>query len=472
MNVLRALITSIGVGAAALSVAGAAAEVASDYASSMLLTTQGGEALYRIELPVAVYGGIQHADLSDLRVFNAANELVPFALADATPPAPNPSETFSPPVFPVWAVPGKRVDQLDVRIEQRADGTLTSIKTMGAPTRPNAPKQAVNYIIDATAIALPIAVMRPQWQTEPENYIGSARVEASDDLKDWKTIVAGASLVYLVQGQTRLAQDRILLPPTKAKYYRVTFGASAPMLSDMQMDAPALRGDPPRQSIRVPGHAGAKPGEIEFDLGVRAPVDRIRIDVRQSNALAPVRIESRFDARAEWRPVVTTIAYRIVRDGKEIASPDVPVAPNTSREWRAVVDAASGGLGTPPPELEASWPARNLVFVARGAGPFTLAFGKKDATRAALPLPSLIPGYRDQGENSLPAATIGALQVAPPPAPSLLPGFLADQEPQRIGLWAALIAGVLLLAAMAWKLSRQMQKGAAGTTAARADEPK
>src|SRR6185436_15524752 len=121
-------------------------------AAAMQLTTQGGEALYRIELPVAVYAGVQHADLSDLRVFNAAKELVPFALAEAAPPAANPAETFSPPVFPVWAIPGKRIDQLDVRIEQKEDGTVTSIKTMGAPAKPkaNTKQQAVNYIIDAT----------------------------------------------------------------------------------------------------------------------------------------------------------------------------------------------------------------------------------------------------------------------------------------------------------------------------------
>jgi len=54
---------------------------------------------------------------------------------------------------------------------------------------------------------------------------------------------------------------------------------------------------------------------------------------------------------------------------------------------------------------------------------------------------------------------LARLRLAPPPAPSLLPSFLADHEPQRIGLWAALIVGVLLLAGMAWRLSRQMQKG-------------
>jgi hypothetical protein len=447
--------------------AAAAAESPSDYAAALPLTTQGGEALYRVELPVSVYAGVQHADLRDVRVFNAANELVPYALVNEAPPPPAPAETFRPNVFPLWTVPGKPIDQLEVQIEQRADGSVVSITTKGkVPKKLEASRNVINYVVDASAIELPLTAIVPQWTQVPENYIGTARVEASDDLKSWRTVIAGATLVYLVQGQTRLQQDRISFPPTKAKYFRMTLGTSAPLLSGLTMEAPALRSEPRRQSAKVAGRAGAKPNEIEFDVGVRAPVDRVRIVVNQTNALAPVKLESRSDPKTDWRPVVSTIAYRIVRDGKEIASPEVPVALNPSPAWRIVVDPASGGLGTPPPELEASWTARNLVFLARGQGPYTLAFGKKDATAAAMPLTALFPGYRDQGELTLPAAAVGELRAAPPPAPSILPSFVAEQDPKRLGLWAALIAGVLLLAAMAWRLSRQMQRGAAAATSA------
>src|SRR5205814_10438373 len=101
--------------------------------------------------------------------------------------------------------------------------------------------------------------------------IGSARVEASDDLKSWRTLVSGASLVYLAQGQARLQHDQIQIPPTKSRYFRITLGSNAPLLAGLQMEAPALRPEPKRQSVRVAGHPGPKPGEMEFDVGVRAP---------------------------------------------------------------------------------------------------------------------------------------------------------------------------------------------------------
>jgi hypothetical protein len=444
----------------------ACAESPGDFAATVPLTAQGSEALQRIELPVDVYANVLHADLRDVRIFNAAGEPVPFAFVGDAVPAPQPPETYSPPVFPVWGVPGKRIDQLDVRIEQRADGTLTSIRTVGAPP-PTRTTHPINYIIDASAIALPIAVMRPQWETPPENYVGTARVEASDDLKSWRTLVADASLVYLVQGSARLSQDRILTPPTRAKYFRVTFGSNAPLLVDMQLDAPALRGEPRRQSVRVAGRVGAKPNEIDYDVGVRAPVDRVRIVVRETNALAPVRLESRADPKAPWRTVVSSIAYRLVRDGRDVASPDLAIAISSHPEWRLVIDPASGGLGTPPPDLEVSWPARHLVFLARGAGPFLLAAGNKDAAVAALPISSLMPGYRADAETTLPVAMMGEVRKTPPPAPPLFSNLLGGQEPRKIGLWAALILGVAILAVMAWRLSRQMQRGGASGDAER-----
>ena len=443
---------------------------ASDYAGALPLTTRPGEAMHRIELPVSVYAGVEHADLRDLRVFNAAGELVPYALASDRPAPTPPVASFTPPVFTVWGEVGKAPGQLDVRIEQREDGSVVSIKTNETRRKKGreAPvRYAVAYIIDASKIDSPIAAMTPQWRQAPDNYVGTVRIEAGDDLKEWRPLLSGAPLAFLTQGQARLVQDSYRFAPTRSKYFRVILSPKAPEMIGLNAEAPSERAETRRQSLRVAGRAGANAGEIEFDLGLRAPVDRIRVVVPQPNALAPVRLDVRPDPRGEWRPVVSTVAYRIVRDGQELASPAVPVAPNPSPRWRAVVDQASGGFGSALPELEVSWPARNLVFLARGAGPYLLAFGRREAQAAQLPLATLVPGYRDGDETAFPIAEIGALRTAPPPAPSIMPQLLGDLDPKKFGLWAALIIGVLVLALMAWRLSRQMKNGAVR----REDEP-
>ena len=185
MNRIDRSIASLALALAMQMPAANAAENPSDYAAALPLTTQGGEALYRAELPVSVYAGARHADLRDMRVFNAANELVPYALVTEPTPPPAPAEAFTPNVFPVWSVPGKRIDQLDVQIRQREDGSVVSITTKGiapkAKQQADSSRQVINYIVDAATIELPLTSIVPRWTTPPENYIGTARVEASDD---------------------------------------------------------------------------------------------------------------------------------------------------------------------------------------------------------------------------------------------------------------------------------------------------
>jgi hypothetical protein len=95
------------------------------------------------------------------------------------------------------------------------------------------------------------------------------------------------------------------------------------------------------------------------------------------------------------------------------------------------------------------------VFVARGEGPFALAYGNPQATPVALPLATLIPGYERGAELRLPEAKAGAVVQGPPP--SRWERIVGEAQPRRIALWAVLLAGVATLGVMAWRLSRQMR---------------
>src|SRR5690349_21227002 len=66
----------------ALATAGlaAGAERPADFAYGIPLEADGKDALYEVTLPAAVYRGVTRADLGDLRVFNGASEVVPYAL--------------------------------------------------------------------------------------------------------------------------------------------------------------------------------------------------------------------------------------------------------------------------------------------------------------------------------------------------------------------------------------------------------
>ncbi len=105
------------------------------------------------------------------------------------------------------------------------------------------------------------------------------------------------------------------------------------------------------------------------------------------------------------------------------------------------------------PVIHIGWPPQKLVFAARGAGPFQLAYGNSEAKAASYPIDSLIPGYKTESEFKVKPAALGE-QVT-------LSGAARLRKPpdyKKWALWGSLILGVCVLGWMAYRLSRQISK--------------
>jgi hypothetical protein len=150
--------------------------------------------------------------------------------------------------------------------------------------------------------------------------------------------------------------------------------------------------------------------------------------------------------------------YHLVRDTATVESPAVEVPRRDARLVQAVLDPRSPPLAAPP-RLEVEWQPAQVVFVARGEGPYRLAFGKRDARAEALTVQQLIPGYQAYDEMKLAAALVGGVRAAAPEEPAWK-AMLGDTSPRKAALWAILVAAVALLAWMAIRLGRQMKEPA------------
>ena len=83
-----------------------------DFAFGFRVESSGQGPIWELTLPEAVYHGITRADLGDLRVFNAADAVVPHALRLLQAPkaaAPPPVEL---PIFPLHYHPGAGAEQV------------------------------------------------------------------------------------------------------------------------------------------------------------------------------------------------------------------------------------------------------------------------------------------------------------------------------------------------------------------------
>lgn len=424
----------------------------------------GEDSHYRFTLPADTYRGVTRADLGDLRVFNGAGEPVPYAFVPLRPATHKPA-VHAAKLFPLRGDEAKGMDGLNVRIRHTAGGgTSVDVSTSPASKR----RKLLGYILDPGELKVPFEALALDWQSR-EGFTGTARVEGSEDLKYWRTLAGAATVLYLEHAGQRLERRRIELAGARARYLRISFnGVPADfVLKGVQVELRPDKAEPAREWLALLGRAVPdRPGEYEFDTGGHFPVDRLRFALPQQNTVAQVqvlaryRVESRRGSEDRWQPMTSATLYRLRRNGTEVTNADLAVGPSASRHWLLRVDQRGGGLGSGEVRLEIGWVPHQVVFAARGAEPFTLAYGMKIAKPGALPITAVLPDYKEGEAIALKTASLAATAA---PAPRAAAGFseyfresVDSGQAKKWALWAALVVGVLLLVWMAFALLKQV----------------
>lgn len=449
----------------------AAPEAPERYARRWALELPTAAGVLRLPLPAEVLTQVQTADLRDLRVFNAAGQAVPLALAG--PRAQDASAAPAPialPVLPIRA--DARADAtagaaLSLRIEDGPAGRVVRLDdttAAGNAGRRAAPAgDLLGLLVDTRAQeqALEAIELDAQW---PAARPFTFRFDTSSDLRQWQPLAEVTA--YRAPDAQVLAPARAALGGAvlRSRYLRIRWDATA------APDAVQVQGVRllPRASARaaerlavplaLPAGAGRDPHVLQWRLPFAVPLAALELRPDAAPALVPVRVLARQQREQAWTPLARHVVFNLPRDGQAQHSPPLELGRAAWRDWRVEADAATPGFDVPPQVI--AWLApRQLVFVASGAPPFTLAAGRADAGRALLPVASLIPDYQAGAEDRLPAARLAS--GAPSPGADAGPGVVAvdaDSAPDlhRWTLWAILVAGVLALAAMAWKLMRQL----------------
>lgn len=419
-----------------------------DFATGMTLLTAAGQPFHRVELSLAVLAQTR-PDLADIRIFNGAGEALPYAFASGEAPPPAATAPVSVPRFPLRAAGTGGSAGLDVKIE--ADGRLISLRSQ---TMTGLPAVAA-WLFDLSALRQPAQALLLDWAAPADGFSTMVHVEGSDNLRDWRPL-ADAPLLDLRFGSQALQQKRIDFPATRYHYLRLAGITALPSLTASAVSTLPAQAVVPERWIELQGRPDERSGDYVFDLGARLVATRVELRLPEVNSVAPVEWQVRERQRDEWRSVARSTVWRLQRGDTDLHSPALTTGAVPGRYWRLRVDPRSGGLGAGAPVLRLAWTPTQLVFLARGNPPFTLAFGQRNARPAQLPLASLVPGYQPGLEASLPLAATGpALPLGGHNAPA--PGQ-EDRPPpdwKRWLLWGVLLLGVGLLALMAHSLLRQ-----------------
>ena len=441
--------------------------VASSFAGKLTLDGQGGSVLSYM-LPESVFLGLQDPAFRDLCVFDADGTPVPFSVR--LPQGQKDGKDYSAPVayFP-WAPKtegqgGAVASTPSVAdIEITAAGTIVRIKgQQGAGTtgaKETLPPRRVlldmepflKQMKDPLPVGLEGFSLKDlrghslKVQTSSDSHFFSyVTMQTSADLSQWRSLGERQALARMRQGDDLLQRDTLTLPPSMDRYLLLHFEGDAVPLSGLEAQVRFDSTQPLMRERIIPGTKAADGRSITYDIGGSFPLSSITFDMPQPEMMA-VQLERRSTTNAPWRSYTRGLIYRLEKEGVTIVNDPIPVQEYT-RYWRlAARDAIPFAAA---PGLRAAWKPRELVFLARGKGPWTVAYGRSTPVEiSSLPFDTL-------------AAPTPAKEIAvAPPIPTSAPAASALSLSQEGVLWGVLGLAVLFLGGMAFWLTRSMRAG-------------
>ncbi len=464
-----------------------------DFAVGRVIEPGSSRALQSATLDLDVYRASVERGLADLRVFNAAGETVPHAIRAAPPAEVRPVERVRLPVFPIagpGAAPaagpggaaaseesedseasgesGESGGALEIDAEISESGAIVRLRDR-RPAR-SAPSGRAVWLVDASELdGEPIAGLEFEPAPSSEDFIAYLRVDGTDDLTSFRTHRSRAALARLTRDAHQIERLDLALPATRARYLKleVIEGAWPGPLESVtariatQPEAPALL----RTSVAGRAIEG-EPGRFVYDIQADLPIEWIDVVPGEPNTLLDVRIDSARVSGGPWANRYAGLVYRLEPGGRLRNAP-IPWRGGSVRQLRLTL-SPKGGVdpSSAPPDIEIGWRPARILFVARGEGPFTLAYGRRGARDVAFEASRLV-GLAAEELTRLddPAAALGP--------PRMLAGDRAYAPPprevpwRRIGLWAVLVLAVGIVLRMSLRLlggSDDSGGGGMGTT--------
>ena len=430
------------------------AGVRDDYARQWPLSLSVADAgAYRVVLDRSVYAQLQTPALKDLVVVNADGAALPASLFDAEQPLARAADAVEVPWFPL---PGGNAQSRDIASisEIAADGSLRRVVMTGdgAPAGPG-----TDYLLDTSRLGRPVQALQLAWPDGQAPFDRAYRVDASDDLRAWRTVQVEGRLVDLQNNGARVLNDRIEVDGVQAKYLR---------LSALRRDQPALA----LSAVRAESVATAAPdwqweevagkrvvdkqgrATFVYEIQGRFPFERADV-VLPGNSSNEWVLESRDGEDAAWQPAAGQwMAFQLQGNGSRSA-PQSLQRLNRDHFWRLASRTAADDAA---PVLRLGYRPEVLVFLAQGQPPYAVLAGSARGTRTDAPLPQLVDALRTQrGQDWQPAIALLGKGEALAAADTALTPAPAERDWKAWLLWAVLIGGALIVAGFASSLLKK-----------------
>jgi hypothetical protein len=396
------------------------------------------EGAFALALDESVYRVATRGDLADVAAFDADGQALAFGPMPAAYGSPAGTWRDSS-WFALPAPDPLQPADLHLHITRSTTGELRLDTTLRHQGRAD----VGDFLVDVQAPERAIEAIEFEFRFDAPDFSSQVRVEASDDLQHWRTVVDAAAIAQLRQGGQALVRKQVEMAPTRARYLRLHVldgGRGIPLRSLRLLLQPALAASESFQRSTIGADFTRREGRAYvYRLSARVPVERINVSLRQDNAVANFSVSAREAGARDWRYVGQMTAFRLRGAGMQHDNEPMSIATTRMQEWRIEPNVELTGT----PALRMDYRPETWLLLTHGKPPYRVAAGSSVARRQDFPLEAMVGQVRARyGRDWKPTeASLGKMQTAGGDA------ALTAYDPERRRAW--LLWAVLVLAAAA-----------------------
>lgn len=425
-----------------------------DYARGVQLLIKEEAAIYRVPLPMEVYQTVYRRDMGDIRVFNGNGEIVPHALQGPKIQEITASTTQPLAIFPIPDDAQELLNLADLNIQINDSGSIIRLERNVSTL--NTQDLVNTWVIDLSTVKNVIDELVFELSANAAGYKIRATLQGSEDLNSWSNLVAEFALLDLTYSNYNLKKNSVALPYKPPKYLRLKFleNTNGANLVGVTARFNSVTSVEPRQWLEILHSYVDEDRKIfRFDTAGNFPVDRFNLILPEINTVAEATVLTSQNEQDSPVRRYSGMFYSLQISGSPLTNDAVSLRPLTDRHWRLEITNPAD-LGMQDPVLNIGWIPDELYFLARGAGPFTLAFGNSEAEKLDRPITALMSTVGDEYQTALiQAASLGDY-ISLRGNDALTPVVVIPW--QRIFLWGTLVLGVFIVGFMAVRLYRQI----------------
>jgi len=413
-----------------------------DFAYGIPIETVNDDSIQRVVLPLTVYQNVTRDDLSDIAVFNRAGERVSHEIRAVA--AAQKKRTYNLVFFPIFS--DKNSSQaINLEFVRADDGSLI---VKGNPnTQPD--NMLTAYLVDTRTIKnqwLENVILT--WEETDKTWINALKLLASNDLQNWIELPIAASVAQLNYKDEHILRNTIAINKVPYNYMLISANKSLDFQLEQLQAITVTQQDQPYDWFTIQANAKSwRQNEYEFHLPRGMSVSALDINLGKQANMIRVEVFSRNQVKLPWQRRTEAIIYNLMLNKQRLINQQLEFGSSRDSYWLIKMSKIPNDLTS----LTVGWHPDELIFIADGNAPYTLAYGNANITKyQSMNMMSQMPLVKD----------ISSAKLGKPFNLSGLNALKPAAKPidYKVGiLWGVLLLGVFFIARMVFILWKQMR---------------